>query len=147
MESHTRTIVSFNILLTILAILSTSYSSQAQTIYHLNAINGSIYSKPDSKSPRVQRVYEYQNFTEIDTVNTEWAQVRIYNTSKIGFIKLNLLKKGKAVVTQKSTGIRIGATCKDGTSSRAKGRGACSHHGGVRNWKYSTRKEVKIIDG
>jgi len=32
---------------------------------------------------------------------------------------------------------RIGALCNDGTSSTATGSGACSHHGGVRCWKYS----------
>jgi putative peptide zinc metalloprotease protein len=32
---------------------------------------------------------------------------------------------------------RIGAICNDGTSSTATGSGACSHHGGVRCWKYS----------
>lgn len=31
---------------------------------------------------------------------------------------------------------RIGCQCVDGSSSYAKGRGACSHHGGVRYWKY-----------
>ena len=32
---------------------------------------------------------------------------------------------------------RIGAMCKDGTSSKATGSGACSHHGGVSCWQYS----------
>ena len=32
---------------------------------------------------------------------------------------------------------RVGATCNDKTSSSATGRGACSHHGGVRCWQYS----------
>ena len=32
--------------------------------------------------------------------------------------------------------IRIGAVCNDGTTSRATGRGACSHHGGVDYWLY-----------
>ena len=32
---------------------------------------------------------------------------------------------------------RIGAMCKDGTTSTATGSGACSHHGGVSCWKYS----------
>jgi hypothetical protein len=32
---------------------------------------------------------------------------------------------------------RVGATCKDGTSSKATGSGACSHHGGVSCWQYS----------
>jgi hypothetical protein len=31
---------------------------------------------------------------------------------------------------------KIGAKCMDGTSSSATGTGACSHHGGVRYWKY-----------
>jgi len=32
---------------------------------------------------------------------------------------------------------RIGAVCKDGTTSKATGSGACSHHGGVSCWQYS----------
>jgi hypothetical protein len=32
------------------------------------------------------------------------------------------------------SGARYGAICKDGTRSTATGRGACSHHGGVREW-------------
>jgi hypothetical protein len=32
---------------------------------------------------------------------------------------------------------RIGAECFDGTFSKATGRGACSHHGGVREWIYA----------
>ena len=32
--------------------------------------------------------------------------------------------------------IRIGAVCKDGTSSTATGSGACSGHGGVNYWIY-----------
>lgn len=32
---------------------------------------------------------------------------------------------------------RIGAVCNDGTTSKATGRGACSHHGGVSCWQYS----------
>ena len=34
------------------------------------------------------------------------------------------------------SGRRIGAICRDGTRSSATGRGACSHHGGVREWIY-----------
>ena len=33
--------------------------------------------------------------------------------------------------------IRVGAICNDGSESTATGRGACSHHGGVKCWKYS----------
>lgn len=31
---------------------------------------------------------------------------------------------------------RVGAICRDGWQSRATGRGACSHHGGVSEWLY-----------
>jgi len=37
-----------------------------------------------------------------------------------------------------STGrVRTGALCDDNTTSSATGRGACSHHGGVKCWYYS----------
>ena len=32
---------------------------------------------------------------------------------------------------------RVGAICKDGTTSTATGSGACSHHGGFSCWQYS----------
>jgi hypothetical protein len=35
-----------------------------------------------------------------------------------------------------SSGERIGAICNDGTTSTATGSGACSHHGGVKEWIY-----------
>jgi len=35
-----------------------------------------------------------------------------------------------------SPGVRIGAVCKDGTTSTATGSGACSSHGGVDHWIY-----------
>jgi len=31
---------------------------------------------------------------------------------------------------------RVGAVCRDGSTSKAIGRGACSHHGGVAYWLY-----------
>lgn len=35
--------------------------------------------------------------------------------------------------------VRVGAVCRDGRNSSATGRGACSHHGGVRKWKYKKK--------
>ncbi len=35
-----------------------------------------------------------------------------------------------------SSGVRVGAICKDGTRSTATGSGACSQHGGVSEWLY-----------
>lgn len=39
-------------------------------------------------------------------------------------------------VVPPSSGVRCGATCRDGSHSSATGRGACSHHGGVDHWLY-----------
>lgn len=39
--------------------------------------------------------------------------------------------------TTAPTGVRVGAICRDGTSSSATGSGACSHHGGVDHWLYN----------
>ena len=41
---------------------------------------------------------------------------------------------------------RVGATCNDGWQSSATGRGACSHHGGVKEWKYDTAYKKSITD-
>ena len=41
-----------------------------------------------------------------------------------------------AVTPTKKNGNRTGAICQDGWQSRATGRGACSHHRGVRYWLY-----------
>jgi hypothetical protein len=43
----------------------------------------------------------------------------------------------RLVQGQAPEGIRIGATCQDGTASTATGSGACSYHGGVAAWHYS----------
>lgn len=38
--------------------------------------------------------------------------------------------------TESQRKVRVGAVCNDGTRSKATGRGACSHHGGVKYWLY-----------
>lgn len=38
--------------------------------------------------------------------------------------------------------VRIGARCNDGTYSSATGQGACSHHGGVKEWLYEEQKPI-----
>jgi hypothetical protein len=37
----------------------------------------------------------------------------------------------------RSQGVRVGANCRDGTTSSATGSGACSQHGGVESWRYA----------
>jgi uncharacterized protein YgiM (DUF1202 family) len=76
----------------------------------------------------------------IITIKGKWAKVS-YGTKK-GYVLARYIKKGKAIVTTYET--RTGAVCRDGTSSSATGRGACSHHGGVSYWKTRKRKRVRI---
>lgn len=38
--------------------------------------------------------------------------------------------------TLKAPQRKIGAVCKDGTTTKVTGRGACSKHGGVSRWLY-----------
>jgi len=42
----------------------------------------------------------------------------------------------RATATVGQSGVRIGAVCRDGTTSTATGSGACSRHGGVAYWLY-----------
>jgi hypothetical protein len=49
-----------------------------------------------------------------------------------GFSSIEELEK--KCVESKKRYYRVGAICRDGSASRATGRGACSHHGGVRQW-------------
>lgn len=41
---------------------------------------------------------------------------------------------------------RIGAVCSDGWISSSTGRGTCSHHGGVREWRHARRVPTRVVD-
>jgi hypothetical protein len=55
---------------------------------------------------------------------------------KIQKVKLGPRPTPPKLLPTHGTPVRVGATCKDGSSSDATGRGACSWHGGVREWIY-----------
>ncbi len=52
-------------------------------------------------------------------------------------VKVGPKPRAPKLLPTKGTPERVGATCKDGSSSSATGRGACSWHGGVREWLYA----------
>lgn len=56
-----------------------------------------------------------------------------YPNIKEGFTPAD--KLAKEIYETSSYEYRIGAKCHDGWNSKATGRGACSHHGGVSEWK------------
>lgn len=73
----------------------------------------------------------------ISLTNTEQSNYSLSSFNDKKFINSDFLQHTEHK-------IRIGAVCKDGTRSNATGRGACSHHGGVRYWLYKTVIENKI---
>ncbi|QWX84875.1 hypothetical protein H0I23_04320 [Cellulophaga sp. HaHaR_3_176] len=107
-----------SIILAILGLLL--YNQQKKYIPQNNASPSNIYSSKNYNSPELKP--EYQLNTSIRSLKTE---LEIPQSTK------NNLYKKEAV-----TNTRIGAICNDGTSSKATGRGACSHHGGVAYWLY-----------
>lgn len=50
--------------------------------------------------------------------------------------EVNINKRNDSNNKTNASGLRTGCICKDGTKSKAMGSGACSGHGGVRNWLY-----------
>ena len=58
--------------------------------------------------------------------------------------KWNYYLNEKIVKTVQYIKKRIGAECRDGSYSNATGRGACSHHGGVKFWKEEYVPEIKV---
>lgn len=63
-----------------------------------------------------------------------------------GFTSIEVLEQ--RCLEESKFSYRVGAICQDGWRSSATGRGACSHHGGVKRWLYKeeyrkTKKECR----
>lgn len=54
-------------------------------------------------------------------------------------------KKAATAVTKKAAGTQVSSVCADGTTSNAKGRGACSGHGGVKGAEVTSKTTGKAI--
>ena len=69
--------------------------------------------------------------------NTTWTQ--LHSSSPVSSVAAHFGQAPPPPTTPPppSAPYRIGAVCNDGTLSNATGSGACSHHGGVRYWRYS----------
>ena len=52
---------------------------------------------------------------------------------------------GDRIASAYTSGGRVGAICRDGSRSSARGRGACSHHGGVARWLYAQVKNRRAV--
>lgn len=122
---------------------SSVLSAQSVSTYHVNVKTLNLRSTAATDAKIVKQLGKYDNVTLLESLEEkEWIKVRYKEWE--GYVVVSSLAKGEAVVTVQS--IRVGAICKDGTSSKATGRGACSHHGGVKEWKYESKKSVSIIN-
>lgn len=113
------------------------------TIYHVKSKRLSVRAQPSGKSSLVVKLKRYDNFKILNRNNSSgWVEISFKNYK--GYVLTKYIKKGKVVVSVYS--VRTGAKCRDGSSSAATGRGACSHHGGVSYWITSKRKSIRVID-
>jgi energy-coupling factor transporter transmembrane protein EcfT len=98
--------------------------------------NGSS-TGPNSPSTSAKYSGEYKTFHPNGNLQSKGEYLE---GQKIGIWHYYDLK-GEIVKTTEIKEMRVGAICFDGWKSGATGRGACSHHGGVREW---IEKEVEI---
>lgn len=124
----------------VLGVFSTSYS-QSGTTYYLTD-SSKLFDAASDTSNIIRSLKKYDNVAFVDSIDLEWIQVRIDN--RTGYVKTNKVKPGRAVASTYS--YRVGARCKDGWRSSATGRGACSHHGGVRHWITNSKTTYRIVD-
>ena len=118
-------------------------NAQAKATYHVNTKTLLLKSAPRSKAKTLKELMKYDNLTlRQSKANKNWVKVQVGELE--GYVATESIASGEAVVTYSEE--RTGAECKDGTSSKAKGRGACSHHGGVKRWKTKRKQNVTIID-
>ncbi|MEQ8910293.1 MAG: SH3 domain-containing protein [Vicingaceae bacterium] len=126
-------------LLSIFLFLSSTISSQEVTSYYVPGSYLNFRTGPSTDTEVIEKLEQYTN-VEFISVEGDWAKVRY--DGNLGYVFKTYIEEGKALVHE--TSYRIGATCRDGSNSSATGRGACSHHGGVANWRYRTEKQVQI---
>ena len=120
-----------------------SFQLTAQTgSYYVSSKSLNLRSTPNQEAEVVKKLKQYDNLKVVQSSESNWVKVS-YNSTE-GYVWKSYLKKGRAIVS--SYEVRTGARCKDGTSSSATGRGACSHHGGVSYWKTRTERSVRIVD-
>ena len=129
-----------NSLLSILFLLVFSVGYPKQNAY-ISCKFANLRSGASNSYKIKDRLEQHTNLIVTDTVEYYY---RVVNEKKVEcYVHQNLIRKGRAVVKTVSGG-RTGARCRDGSYSRATGRGACSYHGGVANWIYAKRKVEEI---
>ncbi|WP_421773727.1 hypothetical protein [Gracilimonas sp.] len=134
-------------LLTLILLVCAFNAVQAQSRtggknFYVNSTSTALFDTTSTSSNLLVVLKKHDNVVLLDSVNNQWGKFRYKD--KVGYTLLTDFKPGKVVISSYS--YRTGARCKDGTSSSATGRGACSHHGGVSYWLTSTRESVRIVN-
>jgi len=130
----------------LLAILVAIIRNWPKTSFVIAICIGLIYINSDEKqvdkveNNKIENVQNlnYSNNAEIKS-NSNWQNSSYKsNTNRTNYnyeqSKTNTNSYNN--YNSENTKVRIGAVCRDGTTSTATGRGACSHHGGVDYWLY-----------
>lgn len=120
--------------------LSNSIYAQSGDNYYVPGSYLNLRTEPSTESMIVLKLKQYDNLTLLEEKG-EWVKVAFEGNE--GFVYKSYIKEGKAIVSVNE--VRVGASCKDGSSSSATGRGACSHHGGVAYWKTRKESTVQIV--
>lgn len=130
-------------LLRMILLVCCAQHAMAQTYYvAVGVLN--MRDEPDTGSNIIKKLSYCDNLViQDEKSNTDdWVKVS-FNGLK-GYVHSKYIKKGKCRAY--TTEYRIGAVCNDGTTSSATGRGACSHHGGVKYWRTKSKINYTITD-
>ena len=114
-------------------------SCSPKIYYYVDAKEAFIIEQPNAEGKVLKTLEKYNNLKFVED-NGGW--LKVMHNKQIGFIQKSQVQKGKAI--SYTATYRTGAICKDGTSSSATGRGACSRHGGVRSWKTKKVEKIRI---
>ncbi|MCE7996911.1 MAG: hypothetical protein HEP71_33425 [Roseivirga sp.] len=121
---------------------TTTLYGQSGTKYHVNIETLNLHTSASEGSGVIRKMKKYDNLILLGKIKRK-NRVKVQYKDLQGYVSTQFIQKGEAVFTVQS--VRVGARCKDGSSSKATGRGACSRHGGVKEWKMEEKKTVSII--
>lgn len=131
------------VLLFLVILSAFSLLAQVGENYHVTVQTLKLRSAPSTSSEIIKKLNLHDNILIInDSTNSDWYQVQFKGID--GYVSNKYISKGKCVVSYYE--VRTGAVCRDGSSSSATGRGACSHHGGVAYWTNSKHQSIRIVD-
>lgn len=132
-----------NILTLLFFTITFSVFSQKGESYYVNSGTLNLREEANTQSDIIEKLHQYDNIRVLESIeNGNWFRIQFDGVQ--GYVSGKYVKRGRAVV--ETYEIRTGAKCRDGSSSSATGRGACSHHGGVSYWVTETKKNVDIIE-